>query len=164
MNFFANSQIFQSWISSLLKTIAIATGLASLVGCSSINIPSRTQNSSLPITVTHAISGTIASARTYETSDRLYVSGQVRHFRGYHLPLSAHVDIQLIGKDNRILAEKQDQIDLTAHARTNAWRNQRVSYVASFPVDLARRASAIHVTYHLETHSVDVRFGATSAR
>jgi len=162
MNFFAKSQIFPCWISILLRTTAITTGLATITACSSIGISTRKQNSPLPIVLTHAISGVVATARAWETSDRLYVSGQVQHFHGYHLPVTAHVDIQLIGKDSRVLAEKRDKIVLTAHPRTTAGRNRRVSYVASFPIDLARQSSGIRVTYHLKEPSGETIHGTAS--
>ncbi len=152
MQKFHKQQTYTSWISSALKTLAAVTGLAAITACSSIGLTSRTQEYPLPITVAHARSGSVASARAFETSDRLYVSGHVQHFLGYHLPVSAHVDVQLVGKDGQVLAEKQEDIDLTAHPRTAAGSTRRAGYVASFPIDQAREAAGIRVTYHLESH------------
>jgi hypothetical protein len=164
MNFLDKPQTYPSWISSIFQIATIIVGLAAITACSSIGISSRTQDSPLPITVTHANSGSVASARAFETSDRLYVSGQVQHFRGYHLSASAHVDIQLIGKDGRVLAEKQDDIDLTAHPQTVAGSSRRASYVASFPMEQARQASTIRVTYHMESHPDDATSRTTLTR
>ena len=164
MNFFDTQQTYPSWIFSTLKTIAIASGLAAITACSLIGISARTQDSPLPIAVAHARSGTIANAGAFETSDRLFVSGHVQHFPGYHLPVTAHVDIQLIGTDGQVLADKQDDIDFTAHPRTTAGHSRRASYVASFPIEQARQAVGIRVTCHLESHPDDILPGRTKPR
>lgn len=164
MQKFHKQQTYTSWISSTLKTLAVVTGLAAITACSSIGLTSRTQEYPLPITVAHARSGSVASARAFETPDRLYVSGHVQHFLGYHLPVTAHVDVQLVGKDGQVLAEKQDDIDLTAHPRTTAGSSRRASFVVSFPIEQAREAVGIRVTYHLDSHPDDATSGSASTR
>ena len=135
------------------KFLASLSLIGAISGCSSIGDFTRTQQSPLQITVTHAKSGIVASAQAIETSERLYVSGQVQHFAGYNLPVTAHVDIQLLGKNSRILAEKHDDIELTRHPRTTALQGLRDGFVASFPIEQSRQAVGIHVIYHLESHA-----------
>jgi hypothetical protein len=135
------------------KFLASLSLIGAISGCSSIGDFTRTQESPLQIMVTHAKSGIVESAQAIETSDRLYVSGQVQHYAGYNLPVTAHVDIQLLGKNGRILAEMQDDIDLTRHPRTTALRGRRDGFVASFPIEQSRQAVGIRVIYHLESHA-----------
>lgn len=164
MKFIDAQETNPSWFSSALKILAIGFGLAALAACAVVGIPSRTKDSPLPITLTHASSGIVATARAFETSDRLYVSGQAQHFRGYHLPGSAHIDVQLVGKGGQVLAEEDDDIDLPTSSQTFAGNSRRANYVASFPLEQARQAVGIHVTYHLESHPDVTMPGAALTR
>jgi hypothetical protein len=141
------------WVSSLTKVTAVIASLASITGCASSDGFFRQADSPLPIEISDATGGKIASTRAFETKDRLYVAGSMRRSIGHQPPLAAHVDIQLLDESGRILAEKQDDIDSSGHPRTAGGRSRASSYVASFPLDLARRASSIRVTYHLEQHA-----------
>ena len=134
---------------SLFASLA-AFALMSLSACASFK--SFTNNPSpLPLEAIDGTHGAIASTRAFETDDRLYVTGHMKKPRGSHISTPAHVDIQLIGKNGGILAEKQHDIE-PVHPRTFRARTGRYSYVASFPLEQARQASKVRVSYHLESH------------
>jgi hypothetical protein len=133
----------------------IVSGAAATVlsACASLDSYFRQADSSLPIEAIHSGVGQVMSFRAFETSDRLYVAGAVK---GRFINPSTHVDVQLIDGSGRVVAEKQDDIDL-AHPRTAHGRHGRHSYVASFPLSEARQAAKIRVTYHNESHPDDAR-------
>lgn len=106
----------------------------------------------MPIQTIDATGGEITSTRAFEASDRLYVAGSMRKGGVYHKPAAAHVDVQLLDAGGNILAEDQDDID-SAHPRTAHGRSGRSSYVASFPLEVARQAVSIRVSYHPESHA-----------
>lgn len=124
-----------------------------LSACGSLDSYIRQADSALPIDAIHSGTGRVMSFRAFETADRLYVAGTTK---GRFRNPSAHVDIQLIGKNGQIIAQEQDDIDF-AHPRTTQGRHGRQSYVASFPLSEARQASKIRVTYHSESHSSNDR-------
>jgi hypothetical protein len=64
-----------------------------------------------------------------------------------------HVDIQLIGADGRLIAEKTDYLRSPQHPRIDSGRHGHQSYVASFPLSEARQAVKIRVVYHAGQHS-----------
>lgn len=143
---------FSCWLSSFLK-VSVAAGLvATMTACAAISGPDRSQGSPLPINTSNTTGGFVASTRAFETSERLYVAGSLHRPRGYHFASAAHVDVQLLDQSGRILAEDQDDIDLIANPRTTGNRSRRSSYVVSFPLDLARRAASIRVSYHQQSH------------
>jgi hypothetical protein len=160
---FLNPHSFSGWVSSLAKTTAIFAGLASITGCASTNGFFHNADSPLLIKTLDAIGGEIVSTRAFETTNRLYVAGSMRRSIGLRAPLGAHVDIQLLDKNGHILAEKQDEIDSPAHPRAAGGRSHRhrSSYVASFPLDLARQAASIRVSYHPEQHAASRSTGAS---
>ncbi len=153
---------FSGWVSSLATTTAIVAALASFTGCASIDGFLRKADSPLPIETLDATGGKIASTRAFETSDRLYVAGSMRRSIGHRPPVGAHVDIQLLDKNGNVLAEKQDEINSHVHPRAAGGLNHRLksSYVASFPLDLARQAASIRVSYHPKSHAVSRSTGA----
>lgn len=159
---FLNLHSLSGWVSSLTKNTAMVVGLATITGCASTDGFFRKADSPLPIKTLDATGGEIASTRAFETSDRLYVAGSMRRSIGHRPPAGAHVDIQLLDKNGHILAEKQDEIDSPAHPRTAGGRSHRYrsSYVASFPLDLARQAASIRVSYHPKSHTASRSTGA----
>lgn len=136
-----------SLILSLAAVALVLTGLP--LGASSL-FPSR-QPSPLPVETVHASSGNIGSVRAWESGGLLHVSGHVRKAHGRSLHYAAHVDIQLVAADGRLLASRRDAID-PAHPLSTASRTGRYSYTASFPLDLARQAAHIRVIYHPAVH------------
>lgn len=116
-------------------------------GCAALDDSIRTAHSPLPIETVDATGGEIASTRAFETASKLYVAGTMRKGIGHHLHASAHVKVQLLDGAGTILAEEQDGID-PVHPRRAQARGHRYSYVASFPIETARQAAKIRVTYH----------------
>ena len=123
-----------------------AAMLLTLSACASLE--TKPQTSSLPIETINGNTGSIASARAYRASDRLYVTGSSKAvFKG------AHVDIQLIGSHGQVIAEKAGSTKTGyAHPRTARARHGNRSYVASFSLSEAEQASKIVVTYHYGSH------------
>jgi hypothetical protein len=152
MKLFYQKSLF-GWASSLTKVTAVVASLAAITGCASTDGFFRQADSPLPIEISDATGGKFASTRAFETSDRLYVAGSMRRSIGHQPPVAAHVDIKLLDKNGNVLAEKQDDIDSLGHPRTAQGKSRTSSYVASFPLDLARQASSIRVSYHLEQHT-----------
>jgi hypothetical protein len=111
----------------------LAFAVFGFTACASVSSFSRSADSLLPIETVDASSGRIVSARAFETSDKLYVAGEMQKLFGYNIPPAAHVDIQLINGDRGIIAEKQDSIREISPREQNA-RNRLYSYVASFPL------------------------------
>ena len=118
----------------------------SLAGCATTFV--STGPSPLPLEIADGTHGHIESTRAFETRGALYVAGTMHKPPGHHIPKAAHVDIQLIGPDGRILAEKQDDIS-PQHPRLSGARTGKYSYVASFPLETARQAKKVRVSYHL---------------
>lgn len=132
-------------------TISLAAlVLMTLSACASVDLFAN-RPSSLALETIDATHGSIASTRAFESRERLYVTGHMKKSMGKHIPVSAHVDVQLIGKDGRILAEEQDDIE-PVHPRNVKAQSGRYSYVASFPLELAQQASKVRVSYHLDPH------------
>jgi len=134
---------------SLVASLAVLA-LMSLSACASFDF-FTTNPSSLPIEAVDAAPGRSFSTRAFETEHTLFVTGHMQKPGGSHIPAPAHVDVQLIGKDGRVLAEEQIGID-PVHPRTSRALSSRHSFVAGFPIDLARKAAKIRVRYHLQTH------------
>lgn len=130
--------------SLILGVVGIAT--LALSACASIPTSSK-----LPVKTVSTGSGAIVSARTFESADRLYVSGQVKPHR-LNPSIHAHVDIQLIDVHGKVIAEKRDDIDAVNPLSYRA-RNGKSAYVASFPIGEVRQAKWIRVIYHDERHS-----------
>jgi hypothetical protein len=129
----------------------LAFAVFGFTACASVKSFFRSADSLLPIETVDASSGRIVSARAFETSDKLYVAGEMQKLFGYNIPPAAHVDIQLINGDRGIIAEKQDSIREISPREQNA-RNRLYSYVASFPLEIARQTTSIRVTYAPFSH------------
>jgi hypothetical protein len=126
--------------------------MLTLTACSSASNFLRTTNSSLPVETIHSSGGEVVGTLAYESSDRLYVSGHIQKSFGRHVPYAAHVDVQLIDNEGRVIAEKQDDIH-PEHPKSGSGRSGRTSYVASFPISEARQAAKIVARYHLNGHA-----------
>lgn len=139
-------------LACLAKNAAFFTVLVAISACTSSNSFLRKADSSLPIQIVDSNGGKIASSRAFESSDRLYVAGSLRRSLGSHIPTTAHIDVELISASGRVIAEKQDNVTSVNHPRTATGRSRRHSYVASFPLETAREATSIRVTYHPALH------------
>lgn len=135
---------FQSGLSALAASAVLAA-------CTSSGRFAAKTASPLPIEVFHAAHGEIASGRAFEAGGKLYVTGSMRKHAGRHIAPHAHVDIQLIAGNGRVIAERHDEIE-PAHPRHEQARGGHYAYVASFPAAQARQAAKIRVSYHLERH------------
>lgn len=144
-------QISKIILSRCGKLLAPAV-LAGFPACAALNSLFKTADSPLPVESVHSPSGQIASVRAFESSDKLYVAGSTQRTTGYAIHYATHVDIELIGRDGRVLAEKEDDIDAVS-PRQERTRQARYSYVASFPLSEARQAAKIRVAYHSAKHA-----------
>jgi len=131
------------------KALTIAAAIATLSACASFDSFFAQKSSPLPIEAIHGNTGSVVSANAYETSDRLYVSGSAKK---HLLKAGGHVDIQLIGPNGNVIAEKKDSIN-PMHPRPGGGKRSSDSYVASFPLTEAREAAKIRVTFHSGSHS-----------
>jgi hypothetical protein len=136
-------------ILSTLKICSAAMTLASLPACAS-NPWTKQVDSGLPIEAIHSGTGTIMSLRAHETFGRLYVAGRAKP---HQLMQPMHVDIQLIGADGSVIAERTDELDAPQHPRIGSRSHGHQSYLASFLLSEARKAVKIRVVYHGEDHS-----------
>lgn len=133
------------------KIACLLSALTALMACSSVGSFLRTTDSPLPVETIDSTGGLFSGTRAYESSGRLYVSGHMQKSFGRHIPGSAHVDVRLIDKGGRVIAEKSDDID-PAYPSSGG-RSDHISYVASFPASEARQAAKIIVRYHLDGHN-----------
>jgi len=138
--------------SRLLRLTCTASTLLTVSACTSLDSVFRQRNSPLPIESIPADSRKVSRVRAYETSDRLFVAGSIKTEFAQYIPASAHVDVQLIGSSGRVIAEKQDDIDPVPQSRLRRGRSRQISYVATFPLEIARKATSIRVTYHPSQH------------
>lgn len=132
--------------------MAAAFVLATLSACSTFEGSQRVADSLLPIQIVDASGGVLSGVRAYETSNRLFVTGSVSRILGQDIPASAHVDVQLVAADGKILAEERDAID-SSHPRLSRARNRRTPFVVSFPLTKVSAAVRIIVRYHRTFHS-----------
>jgi hypothetical protein len=130
--------------------LAIAM-LAAFSGCNTLEDSKRKAGSRLPIDVVNPGGGRLAATRAYETGTRLYVMGSFQRTVGQHLPVSAHVDIQLLDARGKILATQGEDID-AKHPRFGQASGNRFSYTVSFPLETARQAARIRVLFHERLH------------
>lgn len=103
---------------------------------------------SLPVKTSRSV----ASARAFEASGSVYVSGTVRKPFGQHLPASAHVDVEFLDVSGRVIAVRQDAIR-AVHPRHESRRGGQYSFAIGFPKEKAGGTQAIRVTYHAHSHS-----------
>jgi hypothetical protein len=109
----------------------------------------RQTASGLPIEAVHSESGAIMSFRAHETPDRLYVFGRAKT---HQLKRPMHVDVQLIGPNGGVVAQRTDGLDTPHHPRSSPGRHEKELYVASFPLSEARQAVKIRVVYRESAH------------
>lgn len=129
-----------------LKISTILFFSMAVMGCSPhAALPVR-KISALPLEVIHSGSGSIMSFHIFETRGRLYVTGKAKLVRSAFF---AHIDVQLLDKGGKTLAEKQDSI---APRHSSVVHDRRSFYVASFPLETAARASKIRIIYHADLH------------
>lgn len=133
------------------KTAAAVTVALAFSACSSLKSWSERATSPLPIEVTPSGASQKLSVYTYEISERLYVAGTARKPA---LTNPVHVDVQLISRSGRVVAERQYDID-PARAALGGGRRSDDTYVASFPLSEARQASRIRITYHNSNHLIN---------
>jgi hypothetical protein len=131
-----------------LRISIAVSALAFLPAYASSSSPGKA-DFALPIEKIDSDSGTILSFRVHETSDRLYVAGRAK---AHQLRRPMHVDIELIGGDGRVVAQKTDPLDSSYHPRVSSGRHGYQSYIASFPLSEARQAAKIRVVYHENNH------------
>lgn len=146
---FMKIHIVRKFIVPTAKVLTATAAVATLSACASLESFSAQKDSPLPIEAVHSNTGAVLSTRAYETSDKLYVAGSARK-----RPLKAggHVDIQLIGSNGNVIAEKKDSIN-AMHPRPGGGKRSSDSYVANFPLSEASEAVKIRVTFHSGSHS-----------
>jgi hypothetical protein len=139
-------------LQNILKSLKIALSLSALTFLPACVSSSwiRQADSSVPVEAVHSGSGTVMSFRAHTTGDRLYVAGRAKP---HQLRRPMRVDVQLIGADGRVVAQKSDELDTPKHLRLSSGRHGHNTYVASFPLSQARRAVKIRVVYHEFDHS-----------
>ena len=119
-------------------------------GCAGTSL--HKAHSQLPVEVAPG-APRLSSVRAFEADERLYVSGSVESGFMRRTPADAHVDISLVGHDGHVIARKRVQMSGRHHdASRNRGRAWRMTFVASFDIEVARRASAIRVSPHAERH------------
>jgi hypothetical protein len=148
----SQQNFFLTRIHRFAKIGCAIIALAAITACASVSSLFKQTPSSLPIETLDSTGGEVAGTRAYESADRLYVSGHIKKSFGRHIPYAAHVDVQLVDKMGRVIAEKQDDID-PPHPKSSSGISGRISYVASFPLSEARQAAKITVRYHLDGHT-----------
>ncbi|MBE2205503.1 MAG: hypothetical protein IAE94_14310 [Chthoniobacterales bacterium] len=129
----------------------VVLALASHPASASFGFFSSGKPSSLPLEAMESPLGRPVSNRAFETGNRLYVVGDLQNPRGRHISSAAHVDVQLLGRDDQILAEKRVGI-APFHPRVSWARTGHHPYVASFPIGMAHQATKVRVKYHLSPH------------
>jgi len=136
-------------IYTCLLFVAASGAMTTLSAFPTLDSFFKQADSPLPVITAQGNTGKVSSSHAFETSDRLYVTGSVRPF---FLSPFTHVDVQFIGRNGQILAEKKDGI-VPAHPRTARSRNGSYSYVGSFPLGLAHQAAGVRAVYRNNAHS-----------
>lgn len=120
-----------------------------LSACTTFDRSVRREYSNLPIEIADPGTMRIVRSHAHETSERLYVAGNVQPATA---TVGAHVHVELIDADGQILGEISDALIRPGHPRRSNAQSQRDQFVASFPLDEARRAVRIRVTAHHKKH------------
>jgi len=110
------------------------------------------ENLSIPVEVIDTAGGKLTRPITHKFANRLYISGSIKKWTGHHPPLAAHIDVDLIGADGKVLAGVLEDIKVLSPLR-EARGGRHSAYVASFPIAQAREAVRIRVRYHQQSHS-----------
>ncbi len=129
-----------------------AVAILSLPACSTPHLVNN-KPSLLPIETNAGTRGGISNIRAYETYGRLYVTGHLQNPRGSHIATSAHVDVVLVGRNDQVLAERRDNIE-PVHPMASRARTGYIPFSAGFPLDQARQAKMIRVSYELKAHGI----------
>jgi len=132
-------------LSRVRRASLAGLGVFALAACS-------TTASSLSPEVAGSPHGDVDKPRVFTSGAKLYVAGSMKRRIGHALHMAAHVDIQLIDRQGRVIAEKQDDID-AIHPRRDRRHMGRYAYVASFPAALKDQAVTVRVSYHPARHS-----------
>lgn len=129
---------------SQTRYLILVTSLASftLTACAS------SQSNALPVQTTNGQVGSVSSVRVFEQGNKLFVAGSARPTL---TSAGNHVDVQLIGADGRVVAEDTEAIKL-GHPRGSRARHGSDTFVTSFPLDVARGASSVKVSFHSSSH------------
>lgn len=135
----------------IAKITFLLIGFTGISACATVNAFFTQTSSSLPIETIESTAGTVSNTRAYEFSNRLYVAGYIQKSFGLHIPYGAHVDVQLIDKDGKVILEKQEKIN-PSHPKYSGKTFNHISYVVSFSPEEARHAAKIIVRYHLNGH------------
>ncbi|MFZ4773890.1 MAG: hypothetical protein ACOYM3_00910 [Terrimicrobiaceae bacterium] len=135
----------------MLPALAAVTGTASAGDISGKSSP-QGEKPSIPIEVIDSAGGKLTRPIAHESEARLYISGSMKKWTGHHLPPAAHIDVELIGADGKVLAEVRDTIKSSGALR-EARGGRYSSYVASFPIAQAKEAVRIRVRYHQQNHT-----------
>lgn len=135
-----------------LSTTAALSGLLALSACSAIEAGSSRQPARAHITTLNAAPGKIATVRAFESRHKLYVTGTAGRSSGHAIPAGTHIDIELLGPDGRAIASQRKRL-FPAHPRHEQRRGGRYSFTAGFPLEAARQAASIRVSYHPASHS-----------
>jgi hypothetical protein len=139
MNKYSLTAIAATRRSLLLVT---SLGLLALPSCAT------SDSSSLPVRVGSG-QAALSSLRTHDQNGRVTVAGSARPVPGTS---GNHVDIELLGADGRVVAQKTERI-ATGHPRGSRARHGSDSFVASFPAETSRQAASVRVSFHGGAHS-----------
>ena len=144
-------------IFKVIKNSAALAGIAMLTACAATSHMASQTNSPLPI---KALGGQLSGTRSFETQNRLYVSGTVKKTLGSDVPHTAHVDVRLLDSSGIIVAETRGRII------SGATRKRRgiYSFATSFPLSQARQASKVVVAYHPKRHLHEPLTNSTPGR
>lgn len=141
-----HQEILMTSFIRIVSILAVSASLVFVSACSSTSGVTNT-TASLPVET----STSIASARVSTRGDVSYVTGSAKPGPAHPITHSSHVDVQLIGPDGNVLAEREDRIE-ASHPRTVQGRNGRYAYTVSFPASLAQQARKVIVVYHTAAH------------
>jgi hypothetical protein len=142
---FSQTSIFTKTLRHLGATIPLAA--AALVTATFPTHASLWRQAASPLPIQAA--GDISNPQAFETSKRLIVAGSVNP--AFRTP-AAHVDVQLVGRSGQILAEEIDRLTWS-HPRTAGGRHGNYRFTGGFPLDVARQAARIIVTFKSSPHS-----------
>ncbi len=152
MYFFQKNSLFSEITRFFILTaLAACSGTASAGGNSGGASPLR-DHLSIPIEVIDSPGGKLTRPVVHEFPDRLYLSGSIKKWTGHRPPMAAHIDVQLIDVNGKILAEVQDNIKPSTPLHA-ARGGRHSAYVASFPIAQAKEAARIRVRYHQQSHT-----------
>jgi hypothetical protein len=95
--------------------------------------------------------GEIASTWINTTDHKTYISGTVRPYLPIAPTIGAHVHVELLGKNGELIQCRTDRLSSVSQRKRSS--SQDHSYVVSFPVEEARKASRVRVSYFNKSHT-----------